>query len=348
MSSSCPACPPNKEAAKQSLFRIFSKWCLRLIPVVLLVLLLKFPVWSVQGAAGGLLLWFNVVLPTLSPFIICTQTIIALDGVKLLMLPFYPVLHRIFGLSVSGAYVLFCGMLCGYPLGARLCADFRERKVITKAEADYLFSICNHPSPMFLLGYVTGQIPFSVSPVLLFTCLYLPILPLSLVSRRIYHYSPVMPDRTDSDNTSGDRAYSGGNYSETNSGTESETPPSLEDIIHSTCETMVLIGGYIMLFSILAAWLQHLVFLPPKLRVLLTGAAEITTGVNQICAGLPATEVLPAVIAAVAFGGFSGVFQTKSVTKNAGLSIRHYIMWKAAHACLSLCILTVLQTFLPR
>lgn len=333
MSGSCPVCPSNEETAKQSLLRTFSRWCLRLLPVVLLILLLKFPVWSVQGAAGGLLLWFNVVLPTLSPFIICTQTIVALDGVKLLMLPFYPVLHRIFGLSVSGAYVLFCGMLCGYPLGARLCADFKERNAITKAEADYLFSICNHPSPMFLLGYVNGQIPFSVSPVLLFTCLYLPILPLSLVARRIYHYCPVMPEQTGS---------------EEKSGTESVKPPSLEDIIHSTCETMVLIGGYIMLFSILAAWLQHLTFLPPMLRVLLTGAAEITTGVNQICAGLPAAEVLPAVIAAVAFGGFSGVFQTKSVTKNAGLSIRHYIMWKAAHACLSLWSLTVLQTFLPR
>lgn len=333
MSASCPACPPDTPTRK------FSAWFLRLMPVFFLVLLLKFPVWSVQGAAGGLLLWFNVVLPTLSPFIICTQTIVALDGVKLLMAPFYPVLKRLFGLSVSGAYVLFCGMLCGYPLGARLCADFKARNAITQEEADYLFAICNHPSPMFLLGYVKGQIPFSVSSVLLFTCLYLPILPLSLLARKIYHNPG---KHADSAERSADRS---ADYPDT---VAAPQPPSLEDIIFSTCETMVLIGGYIMLFSILAAWLQHMRFLPPQVRVLLTGAAEITTGVNQICAGLPAAQVLPAVIAAVSFGGLSGVFQTKSVTKNAGLSIRHYIMWKAAHACLSLCILTVLQTFLPR
>lgn len=336
MSASCPACASNEK--KQS-HPALSSIILRFLPVVLLVLLLKFPVWSVQGAAGGLLLWFNVVLPTLSPFIICTQAIVALDGVKLLMLPFYPVLHRLFGLSVSGAYVLFCGMLCGYPLGARLCADFKERGAITGEEADYLFAICNHPSPMFLLGYVKGQIPFSVSPVILFTCLYLPILPLSLLAKKIYH--PYV-NSADTDADGSEREAKG------HPTAAEPQPPSLEDIIHSTCETMVLIGGYIMLFSILAAWLEHLVILPLPLRILLTGAAEITTGVNQICAGLPGSQVLPAVIAAVAFGGFSGVFQTKSVTKNAGLSIRHYILWKAAHACLSLWSLTVLQAFLPR
>ncbi len=309
----------------------------RLFPVLLLVLLLRFPAWSVQGAANGLLLWFNVVLPTLSPFIICTQTIVALDGVELMMMPVYPILHRIFGLSVQGAYVMFCGMLCGYPLGARLCADFKERGAITDREADYLFAICNHPSPMFLLGYVTGQIPFAVSPVLLFTCLYLPILPLSVAARRVYR--PDVP-------------LSGGIVSCASvpgSGSkEAPKPPCLEEIIHSTCETMVLIGGYIMLFSILAAWVQHISFLSPPLKILLIGAAEITTGVNQICAGLPSAWVLPAVTAAVAFGGFSGIFQTKSVTKNAGLSIRHYVLWKILHACLSCIILAVLLCILPR
>lgn len=149
----------------------------RLLPVVLLGLLLAFPALSVAGAQSGLLLWFNVVLPTLSPFIICTQMVIALDAVELLIRPFYPAIRALFGLSPKGSYVLLCGLLCGYPLGARLCSQYLEGGSITKAEADYLLAICNHPSPMFLLGYVCSQIPFVVSPLLLMTCLYLPVLP---------------------------------------------------------------------------------------------------------------------------------------------------------------------------
>ena len=71
--------------------------------------------------------------------------------------------------------VLLCGLLCGYPVGARLCADFRQRGQISPLEADCLLAICNHPSPMFLLGYVKGQLaaPGILLPML--TAVYFPV-----------------------------------------------------------------------------------------------------------------------------------------------------------------------------
>lgn len=313
----------------------------RLLPVVLLGLLLAFPALSVAGAQSGLLLWFNVVLPTLSPFIICTQMVIALDAVELLIRPFYPAIRALFGLSPKGSYVLLCGLLCGYPLGARLCSQYLEGGSITKAEADYLLAICNHPSPMFLLGYVCSQIPFVVSPLLLMTCLYLPVLPISFAARRIYGISRTAPSLA---------ATSANSAGTTVPATANDSVPriSLEDIIYNTCETMVLIGGYIMLFSILTAWIMQLPFLSPASQAILTGIAEITTGVHQICTTLPTPRILPAVVGVVAFGGFSGIFQTKGVIKNAGLSIRHYLIWKAVHACLSCILLTALLSLRPR
>ena len=47
------------------------------------------------------------------------------------------------------------------------------------------------------------------------------------------------------------------------------------------------------------------------------------------------------IIGSAAFGGFSGIFQTKSVLKNAGLSIRHYMLWKMLHSALSCLIFYV-------
>lgn len=301
---------------------------LPLIPIAALCLLLFFPSLSVKGASGGLLLWFNVVLPTLAPFIICTQMITALGGVELFMAPFGPLSKRLFSLSLSGSYILLCGLLCGYPLGAKMCADFKKRGAVSEEEASSLLAICNHPSPMFLLGYVRSQLPLPISPSLLLLCLYLPILPLSFLSRRLYsggtkqgkprHAQPAsrsLPDRQD----------------------PSIAPKklTLEDAIASTCETMVIIGGYIMLFSILAEWIQTLPLLSPSSRALLTGLAEITTGIHSLCTSLPAAHTALPVICAVAFGGFSGIFQTKSVIKDSGLSILHYIGWKGLHACLS-------------
>lgn len=298
------------------------------LPILLLGLLLAFPALSVRGAQNGLLLWFHVVLPTLAPFIICTQMITALGGAKWMMRPFGPLLRHLFRLSLSGSYILLCGLLCGYPLGAKMCADFCRQKVISKKEAAYLLAICNHPSPMFLLGYVRAQLPAPAPAVLLLTCLYLPILPLSLAARHFYHIDSC--NATPAKNTSPHTA---------------ETF-SLENAIAAACETMVIIGGYLMLFSILVVWIQEFPFCTPFVRALLTGAAEITTGINSLCSFFYDKKALMAVICAVAFGGFSGIFQTKSVIQGTGLSIRQYTGWKLAHAFLS-CLITAFLLSVP-
>ncbi len=328
-----------------------------LFPILCLVLLLASPAVAVAGAAQGLLLWFNVVLPTLAPFLICTRAVSASGGLAILMRPFAPLLHRLFGLSREGSYALLCGLLCGYPLGAKLCADFYADGSVSRSEAQYLLAICNHPSPMFLLGYVHSQLGNAGSPVLLLTCLYLPVLPLSLLARSCYRFphagrcgegtkaAPEPPAR----NPSAAKSQATAKNGLTAVGEPASGSESLDEILMSACETMVMIGGYIMLFSILAAWIRQLRFLPLPLQTALAGAAEITTGVRQICSVLPPRRAVLPTLLCVAFGGFSGLFQTRSVIvssahtqksagltqKNAGLSIRHYLIWKLMHAALT-------------
>lgn len=307
----------------------------RCIPIILLCLLLAFPALSVKGAASGLLLWFNIVLPTLSPFIICTQMVVSLGGAELLTRPFFPAIHALFGLSRPGTYVLLCGLLCGYPLGAKMCGDFLIRGEISRTEAEYLLSICNHPSPMFLLGFVGAGLQGAVPPWFLVGCLYLPVIPVSFLSRRFYCLNAGDNEMPKYNAVSTCSLPSAANIG--------RKPPSMEEVLLSTAETMVVIGGYIMLFSILAIWIQQIPFLPAPLAACLTGVAEITTGVNQICDTLPSGQAVLPVIAIVAFGGFSGIFQTKSVIKNTGLSIRHYLFWKCIHTictCLTFILLS--------
>lgn len=310
-----------------------------MIPVLILLLLLAMPQLSIRGASSGLLLWFNVVLPTLAPFMVCTQLVTLFGGMELLMRPCAPLFHKIFRLSPAGGYVLLCGLLCGYPLGAKLCADFQAQGRISEKESRYLLSICNHPSPMFLLGYVKNQLPVQIPVSLLLLCVYAPILPLSRLSRHVYGIT-AQSSKTKLENPS-------------------EANHSLDEILMSTCDTLVVIGGYIMLFSILAVWIGEIPFLSVKAKALLSGAAEITTGIHQICScGEFSNPQLP-VLAAVSFGGCSGIFQTRSVllaplreaeessnAKKAGRIIRHYLFWKILHVIFTLIILVLLQPVL--
>lgn len=326
-----------------------------MIPILLLILLFAMPAVSIQGASNGLLLWFHIVLPTLAPFMICTQLITMFGGIKLFMRPCAPFFRHIFHLSSAGGYVLLCGLLCGYPIGAKLCAEFCRQGLISEQEGKYLLSICNHPSPMFLLGYVKNQLPTDTPDLLILLCMYLPILPISFAAKKVYHIH-----RPSAKNLSPKSAHK----------------MSLDEILMSVCDTLVLIGGYIMLFSILSAWIREIPIFSVKTKALLSGIAEITTGVHQICSCKAFSLPLLPVIASVSFGGLSGIFQTRSVlsrtsaessnesdntykackrqlpsdtwvTKNAGLSIRHYLFWKLLHMICSCFTLVLLLQVVP-
>ena len=305
---------------KKSIGGILSVFCL--------LMLLFHPSLAYAGASQGLLLWAQVVLPTLLPFMICSGAIAALGGIPILTGPFRPLLSGVLKLSPQGSFVFMSGLLCGYPMGAKTCGEFYREGRISFSEARRLLAFTNHPSPMFLVGYAASQISaIPGNPLLcpvwrLLLCIYLPILPLAVLSGKIYGICPA------SEHKGEPASAPAGN------------PVSLDEAITSCAETMVKIGGYIMLFSILALYLLVLpfpAFLPSWLRPALLGFAEMTTGISLLCTSLgPAGALF--IVASAAFGGLSGIFQTKSVLKNAGLSIRHYVLWKLLHSALS-CIL---------
>lgn len=267
-----------------------------------------------------------------------------------------------------GAYVLLCGLLCGYPLGARLCAEKLKNKELSLAEARCLLATANHPSPMFLLGFVNRQVirvfehaqlpsssylpspsSFSHSPWLIPLCLYLPVIPLSFLARHFYQFERF--EKQDSQDSQ--KSQNLQEYREPSSDTSGASGVSVEDAIFSTAHTMVLIGGWIMLFSILAKWVQTIPCFSPSIKAILGGIAEITTGIPLLCSAFSEKKTLCLILVTgcVAFGGGSGIFQTRSVLlvkqKNAGLSIRHYILWKALHALLATGTLIFLLWLLP-
>ena len=159
------------------------------LSVLCLLMLLFNPGLALEGARQGLVLWGNVVLPTLLPFMICSGVIVAMDAIHILTGPFNPILSGILSLSDQGSFCLMSGLLCGYPMGAKTTSDFLDQGRLSVQEGKYLLAISNHPSPMFVLGYVMAQIaliPSMIPPCPLWAvlaALYLPILPISMLAR---------------------------------------------------------------------------------------------------------------------------------------------------------------------
>ncbi len=313
--------------------------CLKPLIILPLILLLAFPSVSIQGASDGLTLWFHVVLPSLLPFLICTQSIVALGQISFLLAPVSPAIRHVFGFGAEGAYALLCGLVCGYPVGARLCSMFLENGSISEKEAKTLLAICSQPSPMFLLGYVAATLPLQLPSLLILASVWLPVFPLFCLAAHHYGFQK-------------DISASCAENTHASTGRPARSGQSrLDAIILSSFETMVLIGGYIMLFSILSAWVA-MAPIAPAAKPLLSAVLEMTTGIHAVCQALPPKAAVPVSLAAAAFGGLSGLFQVAGVLppqtpKNAGFAIRHrflnpraplgsdYPVWKILHACLT-------------
>lgn len=307
------------------------------IPLTLcFVLLLGFPALSLEGARKGLLLWYHTVLPTLLPFMICMNLMVSFGAVNLLTAPFYPI-ARLLGLSPAGSFVFLSGILCGYPMGAKNCSDFLDSQDLSLPEARCLYAVSSFPSPMFMAGYMMNMARSGQPPVLFFplwkmlAALYLPALPLYLLAAGYYRFHPSQfPANAPNPASSSPGAPS------------LRCPVSIDEALLSSMEVMAKIGGYIMLFSILAAFIRRLPLPGVLPSALLISIAEMTTGIEYASCTFPGMTKALLIVFSGAFGGLSGLFQVRSVTKNAGLSIRHYLFWKTAHGILAALILIFL------
>lgn len=292
------------------------------------ILIFLFPYASYQGASSGLLLWFLNVLPNLLPFIIISNLMIRLNIAGQISRFLYPVVGRLFRLSRDGCYPLLLGFLSGIPMGAKSSADLVHEERISREEGNFLLSMCNNASPVFIMNYIAAnQLKLPRIRVPLFVIVYSSSIISALIFRSIGNR--IRRNRgTASQNT---LIKTSGSIEHNRS--VSFTFDMVDTSIMNGFEIVTKIGGYIILFSILAQIVNETVPAIGMLKASFMGILEITTGVNQICK-LQIADSIKIVLAAVltSFGGLSGMAQTKSVLGDAGLSIKFYFLVKLFNA----------------
>ena len=290
-----------------------------MIPALLLYMLL-FPKKVLADSLAGLDLWFHTVLPSLLPFMILSNVLIGANVVSQLMRPFSGFFRHVLGLSPEGGYAWLLGLFCGFPMGARLTGDMYRQHRISREEAGYLLTFANQSSPMFLSTYVVLHgLGDSTLTLPVFVIFYASAFLTSLVFRirsRRFGLPPSKPKKEVPEQTS----Y--GNL--------------LDTSIMNGFEIITRLGGYIILFSILAGIVLQL---PAPLRTaapFLSGLTEITTGIHTISGTtLPLQVKFTAIVCCTAFGGFSTVAQTSCMLNGTGLSIFTYLKGKLVNAAVA-------------
>ncbi|MDD5901706.1 MAG: hypothetical protein PUC73_12525 [Lachnospiraceae bacterium] len=294
-----------------ALFRNIRPYLIKICILCFLCCLLLFPSTALTGAGNGLSLWFHQVLPSLLPFLILSALLLSTGLSDSIARHLAPLLSPVFRCSPSGCYAIVIGLLSGLPVGARTIAALVESGRITKSEGQYLLPLCNNPSPLFLLGFISVSIlnqPHLRYPLF---C----IVTLSSVFAAIL----LRPKQSNTPESPID---------------DSQKPFSfsfvlLDSAIEQSFLILSRVGGYIILFSVLANLFAKLP-LPAFVLACAGSFLEITTGSAALSAlPLPDSLLISLITGFVAFGGLSAAAQTKSVLAGTGFPFAHYLLTKA-------------------
>lgn len=288
--------------------------------ICLLLFLLFHPKEALTGVENGLGLWLNIMIPTLLPFLILTGALLKTGNIRKLLKPSAFFWKTFFGLSPAGAYVLILGLLCGYPMGAKLAHDLYIDQQISRREGEYLLTFSCNASPAFIISYLSGiLLKNKISAVQMI----LTFLAADLFCMLFFRFVVYRGHTVDSVCVNKIKKET---YQQDSIGV------ILDVSIMDGFETITRLGGYILLFSLILASISFYWPFHAQSCMLFTAPLELTTGLKQIAgAPLPWKSRYLASMLLTSFGGFCVMAQTKSVLENS-LSLIPYAISKCLNA----------------
>jgi len=273
-----------------------NKHIVSIFSLFVLASLVLMPSELLSAASDGIDIWLFSVFPSLFPFMVSSNMLVSGGAAHFFEKLFEAPFRRLFGISSCGAFALFTGLICGYPMGAKSTADLYKNHLVSADEACLLLSFTMNAGPAFMLSAVSVKLLNApdVGYILLFSTILSNILtgiiicyvfPAKEHSKRIFACSQ-------------------------NSGISE----ILGSSISSSLVSIIQFGGYIIFFSVITDILNHTkifdtlsFFLPVNRAVgsaILTGIVEMTNGLNKISLLDASLQIKTALSAFVlSFGG---------------------------------------------
>ena len=244
--------------------------------------------------------------------------------------------------------------------GAKIVNKFYEDGICTKQEAERMLAFTNNSGPLFIIGTVGISLFGSTSiGIFLFithilACLTVGLL-FGLISKKT---SSILSSRS---TISSKKSYFLNKYrkspivkafSETRNATTSYNISDLGTIIstsiNNAISTILLIGGFIVLFSIIISIINNLnlinyltnflniLHIPSDYtRAIFIGLLELTNGVNAV-SGMHIKHMSTQIIITAFLLGFAGIsifLQIFSIAAKNNLSMRPYFIGKILQGC---------------
>lgn len=203
----------------------------------------------------GLLLFSNSVLPSLFPFFIATNLLSYTNVVSFMGNFLNKIMRPIFNVPGEGSFALLMGIISGYPMGSKIASDFKSKGIVTDIECERLISFTNNSGPLFIIGTVGSSLFYDTRiGLLLFFTHVLSCLSVGFIFRWWKSSSKYNSVKYNKNNTN---LSSSNNYINSKTASFSNLGEILSVSILNSINTIVLIGGFVVLFSVVVSILEN-------------------------------------------------------------------------------------------
>lgn len=316
-----------------------------------------FPQTVLSASKRGLEMWAGVVFPSLLPFFIVAELFIAFGVVHFIGVLCEPFMRPLFNVPGVGGFVWVMGMASGYPSGAKFTARLRQEGQLSQIEAERLVSFTNSSNPLFIIGAVAiGFFHDQQLGILLALTHYISNFFVGICMR---FYKKNEREHYIREPFSIKRAFQ--KLHQTRMKDKRPFGKILGDAVIHSIQTLLLIGGFIILFSVLiniiqevklALFFSHFIGvilnfadLPKELAIpVLSGLFEITLGAHEIALVEKSSMLMKAIVMSfiLAFNGMSVQAQVASILAETDIRFRPYFFARLIHGLISCIVVIVL------
>ncbi|WP_034740694.1 sporulation integral membrane protein YlbJ [Halalkalibacter wakoensis] len=330
-------------------FSMIKTLTLALISILLAASLMIFPQQALEGSIRGLNIWWEVVFPSLLPFFIVSELLIGFGVVTFIGVLLEPLMRPLFKVPGVGGFVWAMGLASGNPAGAKITARLRQEGKLSRIEAERLVCFTSSANPLFIFGAIAvGFFHNAALGIVLALAHYIGNIIVGLLMR--FH------GREEEASSPPPKANASGivtAFKMLHKERIKDGRPIgklLGDAVQSSVRTLLMIGGFIILFSVLNELLSlvgfvHLIgslfsivltffHLPSDLNSsLISGIFEMTLGAQMasetISVGLLEQIIVTSFI--LAFSGFSIQAQVASILAETDIRFKPFLISRFMH-----------------
>lgn len=331
----------------------FKRNILPIFFILFTICLVLFSKSNLTATKNGLVLWATCVVPSLFPFFVVTNLLTHTKVVYLIGKILDKFMRPIFNVPGIGGFAFAMGLISGYPVGAKIVSDLRQNNLVTKDEGERLLAFTNNSGPLFILSSVGISLFGDTKTGLLL--LFAHILACITVGITFSKFSPKI--NSFASNHSNQISHY---INDNNNLTFKNFGEILSNSIHNSISTVLLIGGFVVMFSVIISILDqtnilnilsNLIFPILKLfnfnfsfaKPIISGIIELTNGINQVASvnikAISQNVILSSFL--LGFGGFSVLLQVYSLVSKTDLTIKKYFIGKVLQG-----IIASIYTFL--